>query len=144
MRLTSISANHHIFEGRVHGKPLRLLLNFDSGRSLRLAVAGDGEQMIADQQPLDEPFEMGAAGAVVVVDDVTEALGVELSGEQVEDIRFLNWHGRRVGVRLALATGAAFHIWVDGDELHWGNIDALSSHQWLGGTIPSLGDRVEP
>ena len=48
MRLVSITANRHIFDGKVNGSPLRLLLAFDDGRQLRLRGAADGEGMILD------------------------------------------------------------------------------------------------
>lgn len=142
MRVTSITANRHIFAGRLNGKPLRLLVSFDDSRTLRLAVAGDGEQMIFDDQPLDQPFEMAEAGAVDIA-DVTEALVDYLRNALVENVRALDWDGRHVGVQLALTRGRAFYIWVDGDELHWGGEPALIAHEWPEAMAPTLGERVQ-
>jgi hypothetical protein len=141
MRLTSITANLHSLEGRVTGKPLRLLLNFDDGQSLRLAVAGDGERMIADGQSLDGPFDMGECGAVEI-GDVTQALGAHLRGADVLDVRTLAMAENRVGVQLVLVAGDAFYIWVDGDELYWGEEAALISHDWLDGVAPMPAEPV--
>ena len=48
MRLTSVTANCHVFDGQVNGRPLRLLLTFDDGRTLRLSVAADGYRSMVD------------------------------------------------------------------------------------------------
>jgi hypothetical protein len=141
MRLTSITANRHIFDGQVNKQPLRLLLDFDDGRSLRVAVAGDGEQMTIDDHPLDEPFDMAEAGEVDIA-DVTELLDGSLRDAQVDNVRALLWNGCRVGVQLLLKSDRSFHIWVDGDELHWGSWGALIAHDWLDGSAPAVGDRV--
>ena len=142
MKLTSITANRHIFDDRVREKPLRLLLNLEDGRSLRLHVAGDGEQMITDGDPLAEPCDMGEYGRIDI-GDVTQSLCPQLRDADIDYIRALNWHGRQVGVKLILAGDEAFHFWVDGDELHWGDEAALTGHNWLDGLVPELGDRLQ-
>ena len=131
MRLESIAANRHLFEGRVNGKPVRLRLTFGHGPSLRLQVAGDGERLIVDEGPLDEPFDMGEGGRIDVA-DVTGPLFPQLGGAEVSGIRTLVGDGRPVGIRLDLAGGGAFHFWADGDELHWGDDSALERHDWPG------------
>jgi hypothetical protein len=142
MRLTSISANRHIFEGRLNGKPLHLLLNFASGRSLRLAVAADAEGIIVDDQPLDEPADLGELGTIDIA-EVTDFVGANLREAQVENVRALVLNGRRVGVQLALATSEPFHVWVDGDELHWGPSSALFEHHWIDGLAPTPGESLQ-
>lgn len=135
MRLNSICANRHIFDGQVNGKPLRLLLTFDSNRALRLQVAGDGERIIADDGPLDAPFDMEEYGQTDIA-DVTQSLFPTLRGVEVADVEALARNGRQVGVKLNVAGGDPFHFWVDGDELHWGDEVALGSHDWLDGVAP--------
>lgn len=141
MLLTCITANRHISVGRVNGKPLRLLLNFEGGRSLRLAVAGDGEQMIVDGLPIEAPVDLADAGAVDVA-DVTEVLDGDLRDAAVDKVGALIRNGRQVGVQLVHAANEAFHIWVDGDELHWGPMGTLIRYDWLHGLVPALGEAI--
>jgi hypothetical protein len=142
MRLNSITANRHIMGSQVNGKPLRLLLTFDSKRMLRLQVAGDGERMILDDGPLDAPFDMEEYGQIDVA-DVTQSLFSTLHGVEITDVEALEWSDRRVGVKLNLADREPFHFWVDGDELHWGDQAALVGHEWLDGTAPKVSERIE-
>jgi hypothetical protein len=142
MRLNSITANRHIFDGQVNGKPLRLLLTFDNDRTLRLQVAGDGERMIVDDGPLDAPFDMDGYGQMDIA-DVTLSLFPALRGVEVAQVAELAWNGRRVGVRLNADGGDPFHFWADGDELHWGDEAALIGHDWLGGVAPRAAERIE-
>ena len=142
MRLTSITANRHIFQREVYGKPLRLLLTFESGRALRLQVAGNGEQMMTDDSPLDPPFDVAEYGQTDIA-DVTQSLFPTLRGQEVTEVEALVWNSRRVGVKLNLAGGELFHFWVDGDELYWGDEAALVSHDWLGGVAPKASERIK-
>jgi hypothetical protein len=142
MRLTSITANRHVFDGQVNGKPLRLLLSFDNGQSLRLGVAGGGSGMLADNLPLDSPFEMGDCGNLVV-EDLTGSLFSDLSAADVAEVRALELDAREVGVQLVLGVGQAFHFWVEDDELFWGDGAALTTHDWLDRGIPAAGRTIE-
>jgi hypothetical protein len=142
MKLNSITANRHIFDGQVNGKPLRLRLTFDGDRALRLQVAGDGERMIVDDGPLDAPVDMDECGQMDIT-DVTQALFPTLRGLEVTDVDALAWNGSRVGVKLNVAGGEPFHFWVDGDELHWGDEAALVGHDWLDGVAPRASERIE-
>lgn len=142
MTLNSIGANRYIFDGQVHGKPLRLLLRFDEDRALRLQVAGDGARMIADGGLLDESFDMGEFGQVDIA-DVTQSLFPALCGVEVTDIEALTWRDCRVGVRLNIVGSGPFHFWVDGDELWWGDEAALVRHEWLDGQAPSASERIQ-
>jgi hypothetical protein len=141
VRLTTITANRHVFDGRVSGRPLRLLLTFDDGHTLRLRVAGDGFRMILDDRPLDEPCNMKEYGNIIV-EDVTP-LFAELANGEVEDVRALQLGGKQVGLRLLLSSGDASCFWVDGDELFWGDERALAAHNWLDGLVPAAGDPVQ-
>ena len=142
VRLTSVTANRHVFDGRVNGSPLRLLLTFDDGQRLRLGFAGDGFRMVVDSLPLDEQFDMERYGSVVV-EDVTHSLFAGMQGTEVKDVRALQLQGERVGVRLLLGSGGGFNFWVDGDELFWGDEDALAAHNWLDGLVPTAGEPVQ-
>ena len=138
MMLISVAANRHAFDGRVRGESLRFLLSFDNGRSLRLAVAGDGSRMLADDLPLDAPFDMGKYGSIVV-EDVTDSLDPGLRAAEVKGVRVLLLGARQVGVQILLGDGEAFHFWVEDDALFWGDEAALTSHDWLDDLIPTAG-----
>jgi hypothetical protein len=142
MRLATITANRHVFDGRASGRPLRLLLTFGGGSTLRLGVAGDGFGMMVDSLPLDRPFDMNEHGSVIVVDE-TQSLFGRLQHWEVKEVRALQLEDRRVGVRLLFGSGDAFHFWVDGDELFWGDEGALAAHDWLDGLVPTAGERVQ-
>lgn len=142
MRLNSIFANRHIFEGHINGRPLRLLLKFDIGHVLRLRVAADGAQMIVDDGPLDVPFDMDEYGQVDIA-DVTQALFPTLQGAEVEQIETLASNGKCVGVKLSAARRQSFHFWVDDDELYWGDGAAFGSYDWLDGAVPTASGRIE-
>ena len=142
MRLNSVTANRHILNNLVNGKPLRLLLNFDGDTALRLQVAGDGEQMIVGEGPLDTPFDMAKYGRTDVA-DVTQSLFPTLEGAEVALVEALALRGKRVGLKLHISRNHPFYFWVDGDELHWGDGAALASHDWLDGEAPQTSERVE-
>ncbi|MDF8335087.1 hypothetical protein [Novosphingobium cyanobacteriorum] len=141
MRLNSIIANRHIFDGQMNGKPLQLQLAFDRGRAVRLKVASDGERMIVDDGPLDAPCNMEECGQVDIA-DVTEALFPTLRDVEVTGLEALAWNGCSVGVKLTLAGRDSFHFWVDGDELHWGDGAALLGHEWLDSIAPKPSERI--
>lgn len=140
-KLTAVTANRHVFEGRANGRPLRLLLTFDDGRMLRLKVAGDGYRMVLDNLPLDAPFDMGEYGTVIA-EDVTDLLHPRLRGAELESARELRLDGDLVGLQLRLTNGDSFHFWADGDELFWGDQTSLIAHDWLAGSVPTAGNRV--
>ena len=140
MRVTTISANRSVFDGRVNGRPLRLLLKFDDGNSLRLGVAGDGFRMTVDSLALDEPFHLGRYGTVV--EEETQSLFCRLQNAEVKEVLALQLEDQKVGVRLMLGTGDAFHFWVSGDELFWGDEGALAAHDWLDGLAPTTGEQI--
>lgn len=142
MRLNSILANRHIFDGQVNGKPLRLLLNFDRGNALRLQIAANGEQIIVDDGPLHAPFEMDEYGQVDIA-DLTQSLFPTLQGLEVEQVETLAVKDNRVGVKLSLPQGEAFHFWVDDDELHWGDRAALANHDWMDGSVPTTSESIQ-
>lgn len=141
MKLTHITANRHIVDGLVNGKPLRLLFAFDGDVTLRLQVAEDGERMVLDDGPLDAPLDMDEYGQVDIA-EVTEALFPTLRGLIVTDVNALARNGSHVGLKLSFTGCAPFYFWVDGDELHWGDEAALVGHDWLDGRIPSVSERI--
>ena len=136
MKLASVIANIHVFEGTRKGKPLRLLLTFENGQTIRLGVAGDGYRMLVDDQLLDEPFDMGDVGSVAVA-DMTHLFDARLQSAELREARELELDGQCVGVEFPLAGGTTFHFWVDGDELFWGDEEALAAHHWLDGLVPT-------
>lgn len=142
MRLTDIHANRHIFDDRPDDRPIRLLLSFDEGPSLRVGVGGDGESALIDHQPLDPPFDMAEYGRVDIA-DVTDMIGSHLRCIEVTSLGALVLDGREVGVRVELDTTEMLNIWVDCDELYWGNAEAFGAHDWRNGAVPALGSPME-
>lgn len=138
MRLTAIHANRHIFEGQPSGKPIRLLLRFADSRSLRIGVAGDGFRAMIDRLPLDPPFDMAEYGQVDVA-DVTDMIGAHLRGADVASLHALTLDGHEIGVHVRFDANASLNFWVDGDELHWGDPEALAAHDWLDDEAPIAG-----
>lgn len=141
MRLTAIHANRHIFEGQPNGKPIRLLLRFADSRSLRIGVTGDGFRAPIDRLPLDQPFDMAEYGQVDVA-DVTAMVGAHLRGAEVTSLHALTVDGNDIGMRLGFDANATLNIWVDGDELHWGDAEALAAYRWPGDGVPVEGAMI--
>ena len=141
MKLTSITAERHFFSGEPNGRPLRLLLSFANGGTLRLQVAGDGQRMILDNGPLPDPTEMEEFGRTEL-SDVTRDIFPTLSGFSVDRIAELVWHQATVGICLDSETSSPFYFWVDGDELLWGDYAALQSHDWLDDVLPSVTEKT--
>lgn len=98
--------------------------------------------MLAEDMPLDNPFDMGECGTVVV-ENVTGSLFPILRAADVTEVRALELDARQVGVQLLLGVGEAFHFWVEDDELFWGDGAALTTHDWLDGRIPAAGKSIE-
>lgn len=108
---------------------------FDDGKVLRLRVAADGEQLLADGGPLDAPFDMAEYGKIDLA-DVTESLFPALPGSEITKVEALTAGGKQVGVRLTVEGNETFHFWADGDELHWGDEAALRRYPWYDRTVP--------
>ncbi|WP_337846131.1 hypothetical protein [Sphingomonas sp.] len=141
MRLTAIHANRHLFEGQPSGTPIRLLLRFADSRSLRIGVAGDRFRAMVDRLPLDRPFDVAEYGQVDVA-DVTDMIAAHLRGAGVTLLHALTRDGHDVGVRLGFDANMTLNIWVDGDELHWGDAEAFAAHDWLGAELPVAGSPI--
>jgi hypothetical protein len=141
LRLTAIHANRHLFEGQPSGKPIRLLLRFADSRSLRIGVAGDGFRAMVDRLPLDPPFDMAEYGQVDAA-EVTDMIGAHLRGAEVTSLHALTRDGHDIGVRMEFAASATLNIWVDGDELHWGDPEALAAYRWPGDGVPVAGAMI--
>ncbi len=97
--------------------------------------------MLVDSLSLDEPFDMGEYGGVIVED--ARPLFARLLSAEVKGIYALQLEQHQVGVRLLLDDCDAFHFWVEDDELFWGDKDALAAHDWRYGIIPTSGERVQ-
>lgn len=134
MLLKSVLAEVHVWQGGDSDRPSALLLTFEEER-LRLRVAGDGQGMLLDREPL-EPVDMGEAGLTKVV-DVTRLLDPRLEAANVATLRSLKLAGTRVGIQLVLSDGEPFHFWAESDELWWGDTAALVAHTWLDARAPT-------
>jgi hypothetical protein len=97
--------------------------------------------MRADELPLDDPFDLGECGSVVV-EDVTESLFPTLRAIDVREVRALELEARQVGVQLLHGGGLSFYFWVEDDQLFWGGGAALTAHDWLDGFIPATGKPI--
>lgn len=142
MRLIGITANILVQNTRAVGTPMRLLLTFAGGRSLRVGPAGDGESMAIDQLPLDPASDMGVYGRVTV-QDVAPLLDASLVGAMVSGAREMVAGAATVGLRLEFEGRGAFFLWVDGDELWWGDDSAFDAHLWPGDRVPATGPAVD-
>jgi hypothetical protein len=142
MRIANVTANRHVFDGQANGRPLRLLLTFDDRQTFRLGVAGDGFRMMMDSLPLDEPTDLGEYGSIAV-EEVTQSLFAQLKNAEVKEVRPLQVDNQQVGFRLLLGRRDAFHFWVDGDEVLWGDEAAWVAHDWVDGSIPVVGEAIK-
>ncbi|UKK84471.1 hypothetical protein L7H23_18170 [Sphingopyxis sp. BSN-002] len=141
MKLICVTANRHIFDGQTNGKPVRLRLTFEGNVALRLQVAGDGERMLVDDGPIDEPFDMDEYGGMDIA-DVTRSLFPTLVGREIVDADSLARNERCVGLRLNQTDGEPFYFWVDGDELGWGDEAALARHSWAHAPAPIVSGHI--
>lgn len=141
MKLEAITANLHVVKGRTTGAPLRLLLTFDDGRRLRLGSASDGATMVIDHLPLDPPSRTTGFGEVTVA-DFAGLIGYAVVGAGIAEVRALSYGAAPIGVRLGIEGGAALHIWVDGDELWWGDDAVFAAHIWPDDKAPAVGERI--
>lgn len=97
--------------------------------------------MTIDDGLLDTPFDMKTYGRVDIC-DVTQTLFNSLSGVELTEIRTLKAESRVVGVTLSITGSGPFHFWVDGDELYWGDQEALICHDWHNQPVLSASERI--
>jgi hypothetical protein len=138
MKLRQVLANQHIVDGVPNGRPYQFQLVFEDAPPLRLCGGVDGWTMIVDALPLDEPAALGEIGAIAI-HDVTERLPDAPADAEAHALRPLQLRGEQVGLQLVLAADQSFSFWADGDELHWGDTDALARHDWSDGEQPVAG-----
>ena len=141
MRLNAITANRHIFDGRVNGKPIRFRIEFEGGNGVRLHCASDGWRMTIDDKPLDEPFDMREFGRIDYA-DVTHELFPSLLGKDVRSLNALQLWGEHVGLSLRASDSDNFNFWNDGDEFYWGDDSKLTKHDWLDGEVPKIAEDI--
>ena len=141
MKLTSVMAEVHVFDGVVNGSPGRFLLGFDNGRVLGFRAAGDGFRMDRDIEPFVD-LDVGECGRFEVA-NMTQSLDQRLSNAEVKDVFWLKLESAQIGVQLRLADDDTFQFWVDGDELWWGDAKALDEHWREYGDTPKPADPVQ-
>ncbi|TSD87868.1 hypothetical protein FFK22_015535 [Mycobacterium sp. KBS0706] len=143
MKLISITANLHSFKGELNWTdPTRVRLVFSDGKSLRVRVASDGESVILDDLPLDEPFDMGEYGRVEVHDFHNGVDPLLLSSEIATLNAILDGDGRMIGLAVQRIEGIAFCLWNYGDELHYGEFGALLAYDWEPQAKPMIGPPI--
>lgn len=131
MKIASISAELHAFEGHVnYDEPLRLAVDFDDGSSIRLCGIGDGEGVILDRLPLEEPMDFEECGRTAIF-DVTERLDETLRNAEIQELLAIrNPSNKLIGLALSREGNEPFCIWMDGDEFHWGVTSVLFGWAW--------------
>ena len=137
MRIAAVRAELHIFGGKANfARPLRLAVSFDDGSLVRLRGSGDGEGMIVDRLPLEQPMDMEEYGRTATF-DITDRLDRSLGGAAIGGLLAIrNPDGKLTGVALSREGREQFCIWIDGDEFHWGPASALESQDWMAGSEP--------
>jgi len=143
MKLISITANLHSFNGELNWTdPTRVRLAFSDGRSLRVRVATDGESIVLDDLPLDEPFDMGQYGRVEVHDFHNRIEPLLLDSEIATLNAIHDGNGRMIGLAVQRIEGIAFCLWNYGDELHYGDFGGLLTHDWGPQAKPMIGSPI--
>ncbi len=139
MKLVSIMATQHWYDGEVNGNPVALLLVFDYGRLLKLRGAGNGSAMLTGSELLDSPMDMKEYGKTGNM-DVSQTLFPTLCGADVSSFESLMLDAQQVGVRLVIEEGEAYYFWNEDDELGWGDEATFSDHPWLDDDRPKIGE----
>jgi len=139
MRIAAVSAELHVFDEKVNfACPIRLAVSFVDGSVMRLRGSGDGEGLIVDRLPLEEPMDMAQYGRTATF-DFTDRMDGTLRGTViVETLAIRNPSGKLIGLAITREMREPFCIWIDGDEFHWGPLSALRSHDWLAGSEPEI------
>ncbi len=139
MKITSVDAELHVFEEQVNwDQPIRLAMRFEDGSHLRLKRSGDGDMLIGDWLPLEEPCDMGEAGRTEIF-EFTDRLDERLRGAQADDLMAINDAGRLIGIAVPLRHDEPFCFWVHDDEFYWGSEMALKNDFWIEGRDPQVG-----
>jgi hypothetical protein len=127
MLIAHIQAELHVFEEVVdYAKPIRILITFDNGTFLRLRPGGDGEELVVDRLPLEDPVNMGKYGSTEII-DVTECSFKILKGASVgPPLAIRNLRGKLIGIALLRSGNDLFCVWINDDEFHWGDFDLLT------------------
>ncbi|MGK9169808.1 hypothetical protein KXR53_26075 [Inquilinus limosus] len=130
MRLISITANLHSFNGELNwANPIMVRLAFNNGRAVRVRVAADGESVILDDLPLDQPCDMGQYGRIEVHDFSSKIDPLFLNSETITSSAIHSDDGRMVGLAVQRSEEVAFCFWNYGDELHYGDFGALLAYE---------------
>jgi hypothetical protein len=139
MKITAVDAELHVFEEQVNwDQPIRLAVRFEDGSHLRLRCSGDGDKLIADRLPLEEPFDMGEAGRTEIF-EFTDRLDARLRGARADHLMAIIDAGQLIGFAVRLTGEEHFCFWVHDDEFYWGSETALKNDHWIEGRDPHVG-----
>jgi hypothetical protein len=140
MRLLSIRGA--IYKSPLSGVtfyPVRIAINLEGRPLLRLGVGGDGETMAIDHLPLEGSFDLQEYGSVSE-EDITGKLGANLRKCDIDDVvSLIDARGRVIGASLLRNGLPPFCLWVEDDELRYGNISILLNDRASDIARPSLG-----
>ncbi len=137
MKLASILAEFHEFEGKSDWlRPLRVRLEFADAPPIRVGLMSDGESMRVDSLPLEEPADLGECGATLIR-EVTERFAPGLCGADVDVQGIAAGETPFAGVAIVHDGCAALCFWNWGDELVWGEWEAICRCDW-GSAAPRL------
>ncbi|MGL4319372.1 MAG: hypothetical protein ACRCS3_00765 [Paracoccaceae bacterium] len=130
LTVSALEAELHFGQGENRATPVRFRLALSNGQNVTLSISSAGDQIVLDQRPLIAA-DMAEYGTVVL-QDVVNLVAPRLVDAAVQSITLLQNKDRQIGISINTYHDA-FHLWVDGDEWHWGNDLDLQKHHWLNG-----------
>jgi hypothetical protein len=138
MHLLAITAELRVFEGEIHwDQPFKLGIEI-SGRPFIQMWQQRGDSVRFDDQPL-EPEDFGEVGRVEI-HDITDRLDPGLRNERVGNARIIQaGETEPIGLALPRSGRTSFCLWINGDELRWGNQAALDAENFPEGKKAAIG-----
>lgn len=133
--LTAVLAALHTFDEEVNwAKPVQFEFVLRGWPTLRVSARG-GDHVNFDQTGM-EPFDMGEAGRIEIV-DFTEQFAVGLRGEDIEMPLLIHDGGMRaIGLAIRSAIRHPVCLWIGNDEWNWGTVEALCNSSFGPGITP--------
>jgi hypothetical protein len=122
-------------------QPVRIQIDFDNGLSVRLRST-DGEILVIDQLPLEEPCDMDEYGSTNIF-EISNHIGFPFATNRGPVMHIRSSFGDLVGLAFTLDGGEFFAIWVGGDEFWWGNKSDLESFDWGPDWAPKIAEPFE-
>ncbi len=138
MHLLAITAELHVFEGKVHwDQPLRLGISISGHPFIRMWQQR-GDSVGFDQRPL-ESEDFGEVGRVDIY-DITDRLDPTVRYEEVGTARIVQaGDAGAIGLALPRPGREAFCLWINNDEFRCGDALALGAETFPQGQRAAIG-----